>query len=64
MRRVPLVTIIVPLNWKIGQRVSRKDTGEEGTIIEIKDNYKVKWDGDRTSYYERGKPGNVKEAKS
>ena len=34
--------------WRAGQRVSRKDTEELGTIVEANGKIKVKWDGGRT----------------
>jgi hypothetical protein len=45
--------------WKVGQRVSRKDTEELGTVTKINGSIKVKWDGGRTSYFRHGKPGNI-----
>ena len=46
--------------WQAGRRVSRKDTGELGTIVETNSNIKVKWDGGRTSYFRRNIPANVR----
>jgi hypothetical protein len=46
--------------WQEGRRVSRKDTGELGTIVETNGNIKVKWDGGRTSYFRRNIPANVR----
>jgi hypothetical protein len=43
----------------IGQRVSRNDSQELGTIVEAVGEIKVKWDDGRTSYYRRHKPANV-----
>jgi hypothetical protein len=37
--------------WKVGQRVSRKDTDELGTVTKINGSVKVEWDGGRTSYF-------------
>jgi hypothetical protein len=45
--------------WKVGQRVSRKDTDELGTVTKINGSIKVEWDGGRTSYFRHGKPGNI-----
>jgi hypothetical protein len=45
--------------WLVGQRVARKDTDEQGTIVHADGEIKVKWDGGRTSYYRRGVPANV-----
>ena len=44
---------------RTGQRVSRKDGAERGTVVEADGKVKVKWDSGRTSYYVRGRPGNV-----
>jgi hypothetical protein len=49
-------------NFRVGQRVSREDAEELGTVIETGDMIKVKWDRGRTSYYHRNKPANVKPA--
>ena len=46
--------------FRVGQRVSRKDSSEQGTVTETKRKTKVKWDGGRTSYFEDGKPANVR----
>jgi hypothetical protein len=46
--------------WRAGQRVSRKDTEELGTIVEANGKIKVKWDGGRTSYFRRNMPANVR----
>jgi hypothetical protein len=46
--------------WRAGRRVSRKDTGETGTIVEANGEVKVKWDGGRTSYFRRNVPANVR----
>ena len=45
--------------WRIGRRVCRKDSDELGTIVASNGNIKVKWDDGATSYFKRGKPGNV-----
>ncbi len=48
-------------DWKIGKRVSRPDGDDFGTVIALeRDQIKVKWDGDATSYYALGKPINVR----
>ena len=45
---------------EFGQRVTRKDTTEGGIVIEADaKRIKVKWDGGATSYYRRGREGNV-----
>ena len=36
--------------WRVGQRVIRKDSKEEGTILEAGTKIIVKWDGGKTSY--------------
>ena len=46
-------------SWLVGQRVSRKDTEEHGTVVETMPVLKVKWDLGRTSYYRRDRAGNV-----
>ena len=45
--------------WRIGQRVSRKDTEELGTVTKINGSIKVKWDGGRTSYFRHGELANI-----
>ena len=45
--------------WQVGQRVRRDDRKEQGTIIEANGTIKARWDGGGTSYFKRGKPGNV-----
>jgi hypothetical protein len=50
------------VNWRVGQRVSRKDSRQLGTVIEKDGTIKVKWDDGRTSYYRHKTPGNVKKA--
>ncbi len=47
------------LTWRVGQRVSRKDTQERGTISEANNQIKVEWDRGRTSYYHRKTPANI-----
>ena len=51
-----------PLNdpVRVGQRVCRKDSDEQGTVVESNGEIKVKWDSGRTSYFRRGNPGNVR----
>jgi hypothetical protein len=52
-------------HWRAGQRVSRRDDRESGTIVEISHAaIKVKWDDGRTSYYRSNTPGDVKLKKS
>ena len=46
--------------WPIGQRVSRKDTHELGTVIENNGSIKVKWDAGPTSYFRHGEAANIK----
>jgi hypothetical protein len=48
------------IKWRVGQRVSRKDTEELGTVIQIDGAIKVKWDGGRTSNFRHGKSANTK----
>jgi hypothetical protein len=48
---------------QIGQRVVTKDMAESGTVVEADQRaIKVKWDRGRTSYYRRGRDGNVRHA--
>jgi hypothetical protein len=47
-------------DWRIGNRVSRQDTDELGTVVAANGNIKVKWDGGRTSYFRRGEQANVR----
>jgi hypothetical protein len=50
----------IPGRFKPGDRVTRKDTQEQGTVVDSpSDDTKVKWDGGRTSYFKAKKPGNV-----
>ncbi len=46
--------------WLPGQRVSRTDTDDLGTVIESDGDIKVKWDNGQTSYFERHMPSNLK----
>jgi hypothetical protein len=46
-------------NWKVGQRVARKDSDELGVIVDVDHGVvKVKWD--RGCYYRPDARGNVK----
>jgi hypothetical protein len=45
--------------WLVGQRVSRTDTDELGTVVKINGSIKVKWDGGRTSYFRHGTKANI-----
>jgi hypothetical protein len=45
--------------WRVGQRVSRNNTDELGTVVKINGSIKVKWDGGSTSYFRHGIPGNI-----
>ncbi len=45
--------------WPVGMRVSRKDTGELGTVVDHDGDIKVKWDDGRTSYFRHGQQANV-----
>ena len=47
-------------NWQAGQRVTRKDADELGTVVKINGNIKVKWDSGGTSYFRHGEPANVR----
>jgi hypothetical protein len=51
------VNDIAPITdaWTIGKRVTRPNGSDSGTIVECGIKIKVKWDGGRTSYFERGK---------
>ena len=46
--------------WRVGQRVRREDSLQEGVIVEANGYIKVKWDNGQTSYYDRDKASNVK----
>jgi hypothetical protein len=48
--------------WRVGQRVSRKESNGLGTVVEADGKVKVKWDDGKTSYYRRGVPANVQAA--
>ena len=46
--------------WRVGQRVSRKDSRALGTVAEVSEHViKIKWDSGGTSYYRRDSMGNV-----
>jgi hypothetical protein len=47
------------VTWFVGQRVSRTDTDELGTVIKINGSIKVKWDRGSTSYFRHGVQGNI-----
>ena len=49
-----------PAMWRVGQRVSRRDSKELGTVTAINGKIKVKWDGGRTSYFRHGERGNIR----
>jgi hypothetical protein len=48
--------------WQVGNRVSRRDGSELGTIEEADDKAKIriKWDGGQTSYFRRDRRASVK----
>jgi hypothetical protein len=47
--------------WKVGQRVSRKNSDELGLVAQVvRGVVKVKWDRGRTSYHRPDMPANVK----
>ena len=46
--------------WHAGNRVSRRNGDEFGTIIDAGEKIKVLWDGGRTSYFRRDRLANVK----
>lgn len=45
--------------WPVGLRVSRKNSGEHGTVVECDGQIKVKWDSGQTSYFRHGAQANV-----
>jgi len=45
--------------WRVGQRVSRKNSKELGTVVETDGHIKVQWDNGQTSYYRHGAEANV-----
>lgn len=47
------------VSWQVGQRVSRIDTEELGTVVKINGSIKVKWDGGRTSYFRHDTQANI-----
>jgi uncharacterized cupin superfamily protein len=49
-----------PGHLAVGQRVSRKDGRELGTVIKINGKIKVKWDSGQTSYYRHGDRANIR----
>jgi hypothetical protein len=46
--------------WHVGQRVSRMNSKELGTVVGQNGSIKVKWDAGRTSYFRHGEPADVK----
>jgi len=46
--------------WRIGQRVSRIDSEDLGTVVQTNGSIKVKWDAGSTSYFRHGEPANIK----
>ena len=44
---------------QVGQRVSRKTTDERGTVVDVNNKIKVKWDDGRTSYFRRDREADV-----
>ena len=48
--------------WYVGQRVSRDDSDEQGTVVETLPRLKVKWDGGSTSYFNRDEPANLRKS--
>ena len=47
------------MSWSVGLRVSRKDSGESGTVVEADGRIKVLWDGGATSYFRHDRKANV-----
>ena len=47
------------ISWSVGLRVSRKDSGELGTVVETDGRIKVLWDGGATSYFRHDREANV-----
>jgi hypothetical protein len=45
---------------RMGERVSRTDTEELGTVVGANGKIKVKWDGGKTSYFRRDQRANVR----
>jgi hypothetical protein len=45
---------------QVGQRIARKDSDTLGLVVAADEQVKVQWDDGATSYYRRGKPGNVR----
>jgi hypothetical protein len=46
-------------NWQIGQRVSRGDGVESGTVVRIESKITVKWDGGWTSQFSTSQKASV-----
>jgi hypothetical protein len=46
--------------WRVGQRVKRKDSDEQGTVLSVSEQIKVKWDSGATSYFTSSEPMNVR----
>jgi hypothetical protein len=45
--------------WTVGQRVSRKNSADTGTVVHQDGEIKVRWDSGKTSYYRHGQAANV-----
>jgi hypothetical protein len=57
---IPIKPTLGAALLQVGQRVSRKNTDELGTVTEANGRVKVKWDSGRTSYFRRLKSANVR----
>jgi hypothetical protein len=47
--------------WRVGERVSRKNSDELGTVVKIDGKIKVRWDAGQTSYFRHGQQANVQQ---
>jgi hypothetical protein len=54
IRRNELVPVSSRKSWPVGQRVARKTSKAEGTLLETSDPLKVQWDGAATTCYRHG----------
>jgi hypothetical protein len=60
IRRNELVPVSSRKTWPVGQRVGRKTSEAEGTVIGTANPLKVRWDYGATSDYRHGIDADVK----
>jgi hypothetical protein len=60
IRRNELVPVSSRKTWPVGQRVGRKISEAEGTVIETANPLKVRWGNGATSHYRHATDAQVK----